>query len=122
MNIALWVITALLAGAFLAAGVMKVAQPKSALADKGMGWVEDFSPGQVKAIGTLEIIGALGVLLLAGIAPAVVPFAALGLGLIMVGAIVTHVRRGEYANVAVNAALLALAAVVVWGRLGPYAF
>jgi hypothetical protein len=48
--------------------------------------------------------------------------AALGLVLLMAGAVLTHVRRKEYQMVPVNLLLLALAAVVAWGRFGPYAF
>jgi hypothetical protein len=34
----------------------------------------------------------------------------------------THARRKEPQAIAVNLVLLALAAVVAWGRFGPYAF
>ncbi|GAA2436521.1 hypothetical protein GCM10009856_54510 [Mycolicibacterium llatzerense] len=44
------------------------------------------------------------------------------LRLVPVGAIVTHGRRREYPYVAVNVVLAVFAAVVVWGRFGPYAF
>ncbi|MBL1097205.1 DoxX family protein [Streptomyces sp. 205] len=56
------------------------------------------------------------------IATSLVPTAAVGLGLLMMGAGAVHVRRGEGPNVAVNAVLPAVAAVVAWGRFGPYAF
>jgi len=36
MNITLWVIAGLLAAAFVAAGAMKLAQPKAKLAESGM--------------------------------------------------------------------------------------
>jgi len=51
-----------------------------------------------------------------------VPLAATGLVLLMVGAAITHVRRGELLMIAVNGVLLVLALVVAWGRFGPYAF
>ena len=55
MNIALWVIAGLLAFAFLAAGLTKLAQPRKKLAaSPGMGWTEYFSPGMIKLIGLLE--------------------------------------------------------------------
>jgi hypothetical protein len=57
-----------------------------------------------------------------GIAPVLVPLAAVGLVLLMVGAAITHVRRKELPLVAVNVVLLALAAVVAWGRFGPFSF
>lgn len=124
MNVVLWIIAIVLALAFLAAGLMKLARPKEALAAMGMGYVEDFSAGTIKAIGALEVLAAIGLILPAvlGIAPALVPLAATGLVLMMVGAIITHLRRKELPNVIVNVVLLALAAVVAWGRFGPYAF
>ena len=38
------------------------------------------------------------------------------------GAMVTHARRRETPMIAVNLVLLVLAAIVVWGRFGPYSF
>ena len=123
MNIVLWIVAGLLAAFFLAAGVTKVAQPKEKLT-ANMGWVEDFSGGMVKTIGALEILGALGLILPAvlHIAPILVPLAAIGIALVMIGAIVTHARRNEYRNLAINVILLALAVFVAWGRFGPYSF
>jgi uncharacterized membrane protein YphA (DoxX/SURF4 family) len=48
------------------------------------------------------------------------PLAAVGLVVLMLGAIVFHVRRREYPNVGFNAVLGLLAAVNAWGRFGPY--
>ena len=122
MNIVLWIITAVLALAFLAAGTMKIAQPKAKLAAAGQGWVEDFSDAAVKRIGGLEILAALGLILPAvlGIATMLVPAAAVGLVLLMVGAVVTHGRRHETPNVIINLVLGILAAGVAIARFGPY--
>jgi uncharacterized membrane protein YphA (DoxX/SURF4 family) len=124
MNIALWIIAGLLAVAFLVSGAMKLAQPKEKLAAFGFGWVEDFSADSVKAIGILEILAAVGLILPAvlDIAPALVPLAALGLVLLMIGAIITHLRRHEAKVIASPMALLALAVLVAWGRFGPQSF
>jgi uncharacterized membrane protein YphA (DoxX/SURF4 family) len=124
VNIVLWVIASLLAAAFLAAGLMKVSQPKEKLAAAGMGWTDQFSPRAIQTIGTLEVLAAIGLILPAalGIAPVLVPLAAVGLVLLMVGAAITHARRHELPMVAGNVVLLALAAVVIWGRFGPYSF
>jgi uncharacterized membrane protein YphA (DoxX/SURF4 family) len=123
MNIALWIVAIVLAVGFLLAGIMKAFRPKEALADR-MGWVEDFSLPMVKTIGVLEILAAIGLVLPAAldIAPVLVPIAALGLVLMMVGAIVVHARRKENEALPVNIVLLLLALFVVWGRFGPYAF
>ncbi|SEF91037.1 DoxX-like family protein [Nonomuraea solani] len=124
MNVVLWIIAALLALAFLAAGAMKLAQPKEKLAAAGMAWTDDFSAGAVKGIGALEALAALGLILPAvtGIAPVLTPLAATGLVLVMAGAAVVHARRKEFPMIAANVVLLILAAVVAWGRFGPYAF
>ena len=124
MNVVLWIIAGLLAVAFAGAGLMKLTQPKEKLASSGMAWTEGFSAGTVKLIGALEVAAAIGLILPAvlGIAPVLVPLAALGLVLLMIGAAITHARRRETSNIAVNVVLLLLAAVVAWGRFGPYAF
>ena len=124
MNVVLWIVAGVLAVAFLGAGLMKLAQPRKKLADSGMGWTEDFSDGAVKGIGALEVLGALGLVLPAvfDIAPVLVPIAATGLALVMLGAIVVHARRKEPQMIIANVVLLALAVFVAWGRFGPHAF
>ncbi|MGW6656152.1 DoxX family protein [Rhodococcus sp. NPDC055024] len=122
MNTILWILAGVLALVFLMAGLMKIAQPKAKLAESGMGWVENYSAGAVKAIGGVEILAAIGLILpaLLDIAPVLVPLAALGLVLVMLGAVVVHGKRKETPMIGVNIVLLVLAAVVAWGRFGPY--
>ena len=117
MSIALWIVQGLLAVAFLGAGASKLSQPKEKLL-KNMAWVEDFSQPAVRLIGAVEVLGAIGVVLpaLTGVLPWLTPLAALGLVLLMVGAALTHLRRKEYGNIAMNALLLVLAAFVAYGR------
>jgi uncharacterized membrane protein YphA (DoxX/SURF4 family) len=125
MNIVLWVVAGLLAFVFLGAGAMKVTQSKEKLAaNPNMAWSEQFSPGIIKLIGLLEIFAAIGLILpaLLDIVPVLVPLAALGLVLMMIGAAVTHARRTENQAIGMNVVLLLLAAFVAWGRFGPYAF
>jgi uncharacterized membrane protein YphA (DoxX/SURF4 family) len=121
MSVTIWVLQILLALAFLAAGLTKLSQPRQQLATT-MGWVEDFSGPGVRAIGALEVLGALGLLVPAftGVATVLVPIAAVGLALLMVGAAVTHRRRGELPMIGINVVLLVLAVVVAWARFGPY--
>ena len=80
--------------------------------------------GLVKTLGALEVAGAIGVVgpPLVGIATVLVPLAAVGLALIMLGAVAVHAARKEFDRVSVPVALLVMAAVVAWGRFGPYAF
>ncbi|MFH5823880.1 DoxX family protein [Georgenia sp. AZ-5] len=120
MNVALWVVAGLLAAAFLAAGFMKLAQPRPKLVAAGMGYAEDFSDGAIKGIGTLEVLGALGLILPAVLdtATVLVPLAALGLFLVMAGAVVVHIRRHEPFVPPLVLGLLALFVAVL--RFGTY--
>ncbi|HZA09073.1 DoxX family protein [Mycobacterium sp.] len=122
MNLALWIIAIVLAVGFAASGLMKLFVPKDKLVTAGQGWAADFSPTNIRLIGAIEILGALGLILPAAlnIAPILVPLAAVGLALVMLGAAVTHARRKEIPNIAVNVVLLVLAIVLAWGRFGPY--
>jgi uncharacterized membrane protein YphA (DoxX/SURF4 family) len=117
MDIVLWVIQILLALVFALVGFMKVTQPIERLATR-MEFVRDTPPRIVRLIGILEILGALGLILPAvtGIWPWLTPLAAGGLILTMVGAMITHGRRGEFSRIWVNVVLLALAALVLIGR------
>jgi uncharacterized membrane protein YphA (DoxX/SURF4 family) len=117
MNIALWIVQVITGLLFVMAGGTKVMQPKEKLATS-MGWVEDFSQTTVRVIGTLEILGGLGLIVPAatGILPWLTPLAATGLVLTMIGAALTHARRGEYPMIGVNLVLLALALFVAYGR------
>lgn len=126
MNLALWIITGLLAAAYLLGGAFKVITPKEKIAASGPSarWAEDFSAGAVKTIGALEVLAAVGLVLPAvlGTAPVLVPLAALGLVLMMTGAAVTRIRRHETKFMVVDMVYLVLAAFVVWGRFGPESF
>lgn len=123
MNVFLWILQALLAAAMLAAGGGKLVQPYEKTAES-MAWARSFSAGQVKTIAALEVVAALGLILPAvtGIATVLTPLAAVGIALIMIGAVVTHGRRGEWPNAGFNIVLLAVAVVIAWGRFGPYAW
>ncbi|QNE23448.1 DoxX family protein [Streptomyces sp. INR7] len=124
MNTPLWGIAGALALAFLAAGLMKISQPREKLAASGMAWTADFSPETVKTVGAVEVLGAVGLIVPAvlGIAPALAAWAAIGLAATMLGATVLHLRRKEASALPAALVLFVLAAVVAWGRLGPYAF
>lgn len=120
MNTVLWILQIVLALVFSGAGAMKLLQPPEKLARSVGGWVENTPATALKALGAAELAGAVGVVAPAatGIAPLLTPVAAAGLAAVMVGAVVVHARRGEYANVAVNVVLAVAAVVVAWGRLG----
>jgi hypothetical protein len=72
------------------------------------------SKGQAALVGLLEVVGAAGVLVPVDVWPPYVflRLAAAGLGLLMVGTAVYHVRRQESAAPDVSLFLLALFVIV----------
>jgi len=122
MNVAIWVAQGLLALTFLVSGGMKLMRPRPQL-QAHLPYVEEFTDGQVKTIGSLEVLAAIGLILpsVLRVAPLLSAAAAVGLVLLMIGAIATHVRRGEVdSRLSINVVLLALALVVAWTRFAPY--
>ncbi|WP_430502015.1 DoxX family protein [Micromonospora trifolii] len=133
MNVVLWIIQILLAAVFAGVGLAKLTQPKEKL-NGVMRWVDPVPPSQVKALGAVELLAAAGLVLPAatGVATVLTPLAAVGLVIVMIGGILVHLRdrkqqttqdgrRTEIQGAITCAVLLVLAAVVAWGRFGPYA-
>lgn len=117
MNIALWIVQALLAALYGGAGVMKTYRTDKA--KEQLSWAENRSNGFVRFVGVSELLGALGLILpiLTGILAWLTPIAAIGLSLIQILAILSeHLPKKEYNVLPVNAVLLALSLFVVIGR------
>ncbi len=123
METVIWVVQAVLAFAMLGAGGLKLTKDHDTLkADPNMAWTQDFSAGQVKGIGALEVLAAIGLVLPAALdgLPVLTAVAAVGVVLLMIGAARTHLGRGERQAVPVNVVLLLLAAFVAVERFGPH--
>jgi hypothetical protein len=119
VNIALWIAAGLLAAVALTGGVTKTFVPRAKLATSHGGeWTAAAGDGAVKALGVVELLAAVGLLLpaLLDIAPVLVPVTAVCWVLLMVGAMITHGRLGQYPLVLLNLGYLAVAAFVAWGR------
>jgi len=98
MGIAYWIIAGVVALAFFGSGLMKLTSTREKLlANKNMGWAQDFTTPQIKLIGLAEVLGALGLILphVFSIAESLAKAAAVGLFLIMIGAANTHRKRKE---------------------------
>jgi len=118
MNIALWIIQILLALVFLFAGGMKLYFSPEVLAAMG-------PPNQVhlpgmflKFIGVCEVLGALGLVLpgLLRIRPQLTFLAAVGLLIIMIGAVVVTIA-GPGLGMAISPLVIgSLCAFVAYGR------
>jgi uncharacterized membrane protein YphA (DoxX/SURF4 family) len=110
MDTALWIAQLLLMAIFLTTGLIKLTQPRLKMAAGPMRWAADVTDAQFRAIGALEVLAVLGLILAAALnAPILNTLAATGLALTMVGAIVTHVRYRETERLAVPAVLLVVA-------------
>lgn len=115
MNIALWIVQALLAAAFAMGGFMKLFTPMEEFV-QAMPWAQDFQAYQIKGIGALEVLGALGLILPMALKRLqfLTPTAAAGLLLTMGGAAITHLNRGE--SIVPNIVLGLLLIFVIYGR------
>ncbi len=114
MFIATLVLSALLAVVFLGAGASKAAGAKAMVeAAESHG----FAKGQYQVIGLLEIAGAAGLVIGLWWAPLGIA-AAVGLTLMMIGAVITHVRfKDQLAMTAPSAVLAILTAVALALRI-----
>ncbi|MEU6348711.1 DoxX family protein [Streptomyces sp. NPDC047072] len=121
MNLTLWIAAGLLATVALTGGISKTFVPVAKLAAApGGGWTGDNGAAFVRSLGAVELLAAVGLVLPAavGVAPVLVPVTAVCWVLLMVGAMITHGRRGERGFVVLNLVYLVLAAVIAWGRFG----
>ena len=113
MNYALWIVQVLLALLFLFSGWMKLVLPLDKLTGPVAlpGWLTRF-------IGVAEVLGGLGLILpnLLRIQPWLTPLAALGLILIMIGAIVVTLAGGMIDAALFSLVVGLLAGFVAYGR------
>ena len=118
MDVVLWIITAVLAAAYFFGGGGKLVLPKRKIAAFGpsSAWTEDWSAGAIKAIGAFEVLGGIGLVLptVLDVAPVLVPLAAVGLMVVMVGAAIVRFRRAEFKLMVVDLVYLVLLAFVLW--------
>ncbi|MGW7240667.1 DoxX family protein [Streptomyces sp. NPDC054804] len=114
MSVAYWIVAGLLALFYLYAGGLKVGRSRERLRPM-MAWVDGIPMAAVRAIGTVELLGAFGLLLprLTGVAPWSATAAAVGLAVLQLGAIRVHLRMGDR-QVALNITLLLTAAAAAW--------
>jgi putative oxidoreductase len=108
-----WVADIALAIGFLIHGIAMLTLPES-VRDR-MAYIWDIPPRFRTFIGVAEVLAAAGLTLpaLTGILPWLTPLAAVGLIIVMLGAVVFHIRRGEFRNIILNLILLLVSAFVV---------
>lgn len=110
---------------FAVGGVLRLTRPYATYTQlPGQAWANDFKPGHIRLIGALEVCVAVGLLvpLFVHALTMLTTLAALGVALIMSGAMVTHLRRLEYWNMIGNLLVFLVPALfVAYGTLVGFA-
>ena len=112
----LWVLQWVFGLYFIAVGVMHFVVPEGL--PSTMSWMYELSDTMHAVSGTAEILGGLGLILpsLTRIQPGLTVLAAIGLAVVMIGAIIWHISRGEMANIGFNVLNLAVVTYIAYGR------
>jgi len=112
MNIALWILQVLV-GAFFVYHMTLMYRPQA-----GMVYMREMQPGLRIFAGTAGGLAGLALIFAGLVRPVawLVTLAAAGLVVLMLGAIVFHLRRHEYPNIGLNAVLLLLSGFIAYGR------
>jgi len=115
-NTVLWVLQWFFGIYFVAIGIMHFIVPDGLPAL--MEWMYELDDTLHVVAGIAEILGGIGLILpsITRIQPQLTVFAAAGLVLVMFGAVIFHVDRGEGASIATNVIIGALMAFVAYGR------
>ena len=116
MNIVLWILQILLGIYFLFIGFLHLIVPRNL--PPPILWMYDLPAWLLYVSGSTEILGGLGLILpgLTRIHTWLTPLAASGLVLVMLGAMIYHLTRGEYSFLLANLILTALLAFIAYGR------
>ena len=117
MNIALWILQVVV-GAFFVYHSTLLLRPNPERLRQGMKWVLEMPSGLRVFAGVAEGLAGIALIFAGLIEPVdwLVPMAAAGLVLLMIGAMVFHLPRREYPNIGLNAVLLVLSAFIAYGR------
>ena len=114
MNVTLWVLQVLLAVAFLAHGWIFLFPP----ADMVELMNASIPPAFRIFLGVAEVLAAVGLTLpgITRVLPWLIPCAAAGLMVVMIGATILHTARGEVSSAITTALLLVVATFVAYMR------
>ena len=116
MNALLWILQVLLGVYFTAMGILHFIVPSGL--PPPMNWMYELSGGLHYFTGTAEVMAGLGLILpgLTKVQTRLTPLAGSGLVILMGGAIVWHVQRGEFQSIGMNFVLGFIAAFIAYGR------
>jgi len=117
MNIALWILQALLAAFFLMPGIGKLSKSKAQHVSEGHLQAHQ-SLVPIRILGILELAGCIGIILpwWTGICPILTPITALCFGGIMISGLLLHSRRKEYKMILMLLVVGIIAGIVAYFR------
>ncbi len=113
----LWILQIVLALMFVGIGVLRLTGPSSRL--RRLPWTDGYPLGAIRALGALELLAGVCVLVpgMLGWPLLLTAAAAAGLVVLMALAVLMHLRQGQRQAAVLPAILLVMAGTVVWGRL-----
>ena len=117
LNTVLWTAQIFLAIVFFVTGAGKLILPMEKLYEI-IPWTKTVSSLPIRLIGFTEIIGSIGLILpsLLRIKPWLTPWAATGVAVVMLLAIIFNLSMGETSVIGINIILFLIAIFVAWGR------
>lgn len=115
-NVLLWVLQVVMGVYFVLVGISHFIVPEGLPAQ--MEWMYELSDTLHIIVGIAEIAGGLGLILpsLTRIRPELTVYAAGGLVLVMIGAVIYHAGRGESQSIVTNILIAAIVAFIGYGR------
>jgi putative oxidoreductase len=115
-NTFLWILQVFFGLYFIVIGIMHFVVPEGLPAP--MEWMYDLSDTLHIVSGVAEILGGIGLILpgLTKIMPELTVYAALGLAIVMIGAVVYHIGREEYQNIVTNLVIAGIMGYLAYAR------
>ncbi len=119
-NRLLWILQIFFGIYFIFVGVMHFVLPEGLPGP--MEWMYELSDTTHSIVGIAEVLGGLGLILpsVTRIRPELTVYAAIGLVLVMIGAIIWHATRSETSSIAQNVIIGAILGFVAYGRARLY--
>jgi hypothetical protein len=119
LSISVWTVSVLLALVFAGSGAAKLTMSRERLIATGQTGIAVFPMPVVRFAAVCELLGAIGLVgpWATGVAPALTPAAAVGLGLVMIGAAYAHTRLHEPRSLIANAVLFGACGFVAVARI-----
>lgn len=118
MDAALWTATTFVAIVFVFSGTVKSLLPRDRLVAMGQRGIGPFPMPLVRFVAVSELAGVLGLVApwLSGTARVLTPVSALGLGVVMYGAAISHAALREPKQTSLVVGILVVCAFIAAGR------